>query len=462
VLIARAGRRDGSVHDVRVDDGRITEIEDRLRPQRDEDVIDARRGALVPGLHDHHVHLRALAAYDASIDAGPSAVRDAGALRDRFAAASRTANGDCLRAVAYHESVAGDLDRDRLDELAPAGVAVRVQHRSGALWVLNSEAVARAGLDRIDEPGVERDATGRVTGRLWRRDDLVRRALPGAPPDYAALAARAAAFGVTGFTDATPHATRDGAAELARDLRAAGVPQRLHLMGARRSTPPADATLGPVKVLLDDDTLPAIDDLAASVRAAHDESRAVAVHCVTRVQLIVALNAFDGAGARAGDRIEHGSVVPTELVDELRRMRLTVVTQPHFVAERGDEYLRDVDAHDVPDLYRCGSLLAAGVSVAAGTDAPFGAPDPWASITAAVTRRTRSGRGLGADERVDVPTALDLYLGAPDAPARPRAVHVGAPADLCVLHLAWDELAPALPEVAVRATIIAGALAFSG
>jgi hypothetical protein len=48
------------------------------------------------------------------------------------------------------------------------------------------------------------------------------------------------------------------------------------------------------------------------------------------------------------DRIEHGAVIPAEMVADLRG--LTVVSQPHFVAERGEQYLRDVAPEDLPDL----------------------------------------------------------------------------------------------------------------
>src|SRR5439155_480481 len=54
--------------------------------------------------------------------------------------------GEWLRAVGWagHEH---DLDRDVLDAVVPDR-PVRVQHRSGALWVLNSAALRRVGLDQ--------------------------------------------------------------------------------------------------------------------------------------------------------------------------------------------------------------------------------------------------------------------------------------------------------------------------
>jgi predicted amidohydrolase YtcJ len=218
----------------------------------------------------------------------------------------------------------------------------------------------------------------------------------------------------------------------------------------------ARASLGPVKVLLDDDALPTLDDLGETIRAAHAEHRAVAFPCVTRLQLVVAITALDAAGAGPGDRIEHGSVVPAEMLAHLRRLRLTVVTQPHFVAERGDDYLREVDPDDRGSLYRVRSLVAAGIPVAAGTDAPFGGFDPWASMAAAVDRRTRSGQDVGAGERIAARAAVDLYLGAAGAPAAPRTIAVGQPADLCVLGVPWRAVPSALRDAPVQRTYVAG------
>jgi predicted amidohydrolase YtcJ len=117
------------------------------------------------------------------------------------------------------------------------------------------------------------------------------------------------------------------------------------------------------------------------------------------------------------------------------------VTQPGFVAERGDRYLEEVEPDDLPHLWPCRSLLDAGVRVGAGTDAPFGHPDPWRAVGAAVSRRTDGGQVLGASEAVDPRTALDLFLAElTDPGGRPRRVRPGAPAELCLLDAPLDEV----------------------
>jgi predicted amidohydrolase YtcJ len=214
---------------------------------------------------------------------------------------------------------------------------------------------------------------------------------------------------------------------------------------------------GPRKLLLDDATLPPLDDLAAAIAAAHARGEPVAVHCVTRLQLVLTLAALDQAKPIAGDRIEHAAVVPPELRDEMRRLGVTVVTQPNFVAERGDAYLADVDPDDLDLLYPCATLRAAGVPVAGGTDAPFGRPDPWAAMRAATERRAhRSGRPVAAHERVEARTALGLFLGRPDAPAVERRIEPGAPADLCLLDCPFAGALEALSPDVVAVTIARG------
>jgi predicted amidohydrolase YtcJ len=219
-------------------------------------------------------------------------------------------------------------------------------------------------------------------------------------------------------------------------------------------------SVGPVKVMLHDDDLPPADDLAERFRVAHHADRPVAVHCVTRAQVVLTLAALQQAGSATGDRIEHGSVLPDEIVGDVRRMGVTVVTQPNFVAERGDEYLKDVDGDDLPLLYRCKSLIDAGVAVAAGTDAPFGGADPWAAVTAAIERKTPSGAVLGANETLPPARALALFLGEATSPATLRLVQPGAVADLCVLRCSLSDAFANPGADLVRAAIMNGTVAY--
>ena len=456
-LLIRGGAVDGQTVDLRIDDGVVDAMEPQLAPCSEDEVLEAGGAEVIPGLHDHHVHLRSLAASATSVSVGPPDIRTADDLRQRLVQAAGRSTGSWIRATGYHESVAGPLDRYRLDELVPGGTLLRVQHRSGGLWILNSVALSAIQLDGVDLPGIERDADGRPTGRLWRLDRWLATRVPSVDADVASMVARSFRFGVTGWTDADPTDDAGAATALASTLAGQPVTPRLCLMappGAR--SPGEGALLGPVKVMLDDDQLPSLEGLTQRVTTAHRGRRPVAVHCVTTVQLWLTLLALADAGALPGDRIEHGAEIPPEAFAPLRATGVVVVTQPNLVAERGDRYREEVPAEDLPNLWRLRSLLDAGVPVAAGTDAPFGDPDPWAAMRAAVSRTTLDGFVLSPEERVTPVTARALFFGGPETPHRPRVIRRGSVADLCVVEAASRPGEPVLDADGVRATVLDG------
>ncbi len=412
--------------------------------------IAAAGGALLPGLHDHHIHLLATAAAMASIDlsAAPS-----------LEVALGDAPGDgWLRVVGYHDAIAGQLDRWVLDRVAPDR-PVRVQHRSGMMWVLNSAALRSVGAPL--PIGAMRRADGEPDGRFLREDDWLRARLAATEvPNLDAVFAALRRQGITSVTDMTPVGAIADLQALA-DAVAASCTDADDLRVTASTAPalsdaaaPVPLRLGPVKVLADEDSLPELDDLVGWITAAHARGRSVAVHCVTRAVLAFVLAAFESAGSRRGDRIEHGAVVPPDFADQLHRLGLIVVTQPAFIHARGDQYRVDVDADDLPHLWPCGSLLDAGVGVGASTDAPFGPLDPWMAMETATRRTTSTGAVLGAGERIDASTALSMWLSSADAPAGPsRTVSVGAAARLCLIDRPLADALAHLADVRVVRTI---------
>ena len=220
--------------------------------------------------------------------------------------------------------------------------------------------------------------------------------------------------------------------------------------------------IGAVKLVLSEYAPPAFEDLETWIGAAHDEGRPVAIHCVTRAELALAVGAFSSVGCADGDRIEHASIAPPDLAERLATLGLVVVTQPNFVRERGDAYRRDVAASDRPWLYRCRGLLEAGVSLGAGTDAPFGDPDPWLAMQASLDRRTETGAVLGEHESLAPERALALFTTAADAPGgAPRRVEPGVAADLCLLDRPWSAARDRLASEDVVTTWAGGRITWS-
>ncbi|WP_029106451.1 amidohydrolase family protein [Mycobacterium sp. URHD0025] len=423
MLIRRATLLDGAVVDLRVGDT-IEAVGQALPPQPGEHVLDAAFGTVIPGLHDHHLHVYSAAAEQDSLRVGPAEVAGEAELA-RILRTAVVADDGWIRAVGYHEAVAGPLDRYSLDRLVP-DVPVRVQHRTGVLWTVNSPGLVLLG--RSDHPD----------GRLRSADPTWSEALERRPAAVGEFSARLARYGVTGVTDATP------------DLRAADRPtdlrQRVHF-------------LAPGKRILHDDGLD-LDDLTAWIAERHRAGEPVAVHCVTAAQLVVTIAALQAAGGHPADRIEHAAMVPLDCIDDLVALGITVVTQPNFVAERGDQYRTDVPPAEQDQLWRLATLLAAGVPVALSTDAPFGAPDPWAAMRAAVHRRTPRGVVLNPVERISGRRALTLFLGSARNPALPRRIASGEPGDLCLLTDSPQRVVDTLDADLVAATIVGGVVVF--
>jgi predicted amidohydrolase YtcJ len=425
--------------------GVITEIGTALSAAAERQ-IDCGGGALLPGLHDHHVHLLATAAAAESVQCGPPRVRVREDLRRALESAAT--QGGWIRGVGFDEGAVGVLDRTVLDEFR-ADVPVRVQHRSGALWVVNTAAARVLDLDGEQAGGIERDAAGRVTGRLWRLDGWLRERLgPPAVPDLGALGRRLCRYGLTGVTDASPGLT-PATVEL---LSGGALPQRVILLGD-------PAGRAPWKIVVADHDLPVPGQLQALIEGVRP--RPVALHCVTRTALVVALAALREAGPVAGDRIEHAAVCPPEVAAMLAGLRVPVVTQPSLVALRGDDYLDRVEPQDQPFLWPFASLLRAGVGVGCSSDAPYGELDPWQAIVAARDRIALSGRAVAPGERVGAEAALAGFLTSWDDPGgAAQTVQIGARADLVLLD---QPVARALGDPAaghVRLTMIGGTVVF--
>ena len=253
-------------------------------------------------------------------------------------------------------------------------------------------------------------------------------------------------YGVTGVTDATPDFEVSDIVKLMEAHRRGELLQRVHC-------------LAPGKRILHDGDLD-LAELTAWVAERHAADAPVAVHCVTTAQLVVALSALREVGTHPQDRIEHAAVVPDDSMADLTDLGVTVVTQPNFVAERGDQYLTDVPAAEHHELWRVASLRSAGVKVALSTDMPFGEGDPWATMRAAVHRTTAGGAVLGPDECVSAREALTMFFGTSGQPTDPRAIQPGQPGDLCVLAAPPAEVLDELDSHMVAATVVAGEVVF--
>ena len=402
------------------------------------DCIDCEGATVLPGFVDPHCHPLALGAALRAVDCGPRAVRSIGDIQDRLSrAASRTPAGAWVKAAGYDDLRLADRRHPTRADLdaAVADRPVRLTHGSGHAVVLNTAAMRLLGIDggTPEPPGgvIDRDArTGEPTGLLLEMSAFVAERMPPADPAETRANARVASeallsAGVTSVADAGPRNTA-GRLDLYRDLRERGdFVQRVQVMtdatqdmpGARMRD--AGVCLGAAKISLSltSGTLhPRRETVLAAARKAAADGRQLAVHAIEREAIHEAATAMLLAHGMLPRpdlrwRIEHASECPPGAVRDIRKAGAMVVSQPGFIGQRGARYLLAADQGGAaPEhLYPLRSLTEAGITVAAGSDAPTGPYAPLAGIQAAATRLPADGRACGVSQAVTVEEALRMH-----------------------------------------------------
>ena len=448
-----------SLTDIRLSDGKVLEL-GLIAPLRNEEVIECKQNLIIPGLNDHHAHLASYAASLNSIKCGPPEIKSPAELKS---ALENAPGSEWLRGIGFHESVSPKIDRDWLDRYGP-NRPIRIQHRSGRLWILNSlgEAIIQQRADSLARH--ERKRLSQAAGKLYDVDELISNLTRAEPPPLTTASQILTSYGVTGINDMTP-ANDPESFNWFNELQMKGDLQQKILMSGRLKlsdcTDTETLAVGSTKVHLHDNMLPDFEEFVDLIKKSQTQRRGVAVHCVTEVALVFTLAAMRASGYSAGNRIEHASVVPTTLIDQLKELDLAIVTQPNFLHEKGDYYFKEIPAKDHDYLYRCRSLIDADVPLAFGTDMPFGKADPWKAMQAATNRQTLEGHVFNYNERVTPEQALEGFLGTLESPFKKRKVSINSKADLCLLDAPWDQIRSDLDARHVAHTIIDGEIVYS-
>ncbi len=457
---------------VAVSDGLIADV-GLGKPPRDwtgsaAKAIDCQGGTLMPGFNDAHCHVLATAAALLAVDCSPSAVSSIEDIKARLKARAAGSPTDAwIRATGCNEFYLRENrhpTRRDLDDAVPDR-PVRLAHRSGHAVVLNSRALALAGIHK-DTPDptygvIDRDDTGEPTGLLLEMDDYLEGVVPPLSQEEIHTGVRlfndqCLALGITSLQDATPGNSPERW-RLFQEIKEQGIlTPSLTLMAGASHLPRfleegcafgytgTGIRLGAAKVMLTTTTgslNPPREELHRIVGEAHRSGFQVAIHAVEMEAVEAAIEAISlqtqSSGTPLRHRIEHCSECPPHLVERIARGGITVATQPGFVYYSGERYLSEVAEERQAWLYPIGSLSAAGVPLAAGSDAPVVPLDPIAGIYAAVTRRAESGGHVLPHEAVGVEDALRLYtLGSAYASFEEQAagsIEKGKRADLTLL-----------------------------
>jgi predicted amidohydrolase YtcJ len=461
-------------------------------------VVDMGSAAVVPGLHDFHLHLVGMARARSEVVLDDAADFET-VLEMVHAAASQLGPDAWLRGRGWHEAALASGELMRLDAAIGHRPALVYSHDGHSAWA-SFATLQRAGVDAAtpDPPGgrLERNPDGTPNGILRERaTDLLESVagrVDGEALDRAlrATVADLAALGITGAVDAGDSTADSGMGQFAAlgDRAAAMLAAGERLDGRIRLTVnvPAAAIgaaaglglrtgqlldgastvrVGWAKAFVDGAlgsrtaalfapygcgppgetgiTRLTADELDAHLTAGREARIALAVHAIGDRAVASVLDALDRASPRvaavAPDRIEHLQLMRPSDVPRLAVGDVTASLQPiHCASDR--PLVDGCWADRAEQAYPWRSLLSAGTRLAFGSDAPIEAVNPWLGVFAALHRRL-PGDGSAdwhPEQALDINAAIGGYTSGPAAAAgRADEGHLrpGAQADLAVLNV---------------------------
>ncbi len=469
---------------------------------RDVEVIDAGGRTVLPGLIDAHNHYLATAEALASVNVRfPHVGSRADLTRVIGEAAELTPPGRWIRAVGLDWSKFPDGQpptRADIDE-ATLGHPVIVYHVSVHHALVNTPAMRERGISDSapDPPGGRfvRDEAGRMTGLcLDTATDLIlpvvvdigchgpnfHTLLPG--EDTVGLLEDAArvyfAAGLTTVCD--PQVTRREL-RIYREAAARGVPgPRVALMPLSNHLDDyeaiglsgpfgddrlriaamklyADGTLiggtawfsepyGP-KSEFTGSTYWQPNQLRDLVVRAHRNGWRVGIHTQGDLAMAMSLDAIEAA-MRADPRheprhrIEHCGFPTPDQIGRMASLGVIPVNQPNFLVDSGDDFIRHLGqrAHRLQPMRE---ELDAGIQPVLSSDAFVSSLRPLDTISAAMTRATRSGAPIGEAQRLTLDEALRAHtidaavaIGMED---RLGSIEPGKLADIAIVDGSLEE-----------------------
>jgi predicted amidohydrolase YtcJ len=455
--------------------------------------MDCGGKTLIPGFVDAHCHVFAYAENLVSLDLSPGA--NVFSISDMQQAIRMFCKdqvpGKWIRGKGYNEFYLEEKRHPTRRDLDPAAPLnpVKLTHRSGHAHVLNSMALQQAEItaETGDPPGglIDREPeTGQPTGILFGMGQYLAKRIPALEDDELERGVGLAnekllGYGITSVQDASSTNDRNRWNRFASWKRREIFRPRLTMMREAAGSPeflPYASDIGEehlrpggVKIIVDQVTgslQPGRAELQALVSAIHTAGLQASIHAIEEEEIEAACDAIRYALSRQPvrdhrHRIEHCSICPSRVLQNLRDLDIVVVTQPAFLHYSGQRYQETIPAGDLPHLYVIGSLLESGVRVGFGSDFPIADPNPLVGIQAAVTRKSAGGAAISAEQAIQVSDALHMYtLGAATANFEEGIKGSLAPGKLAdIVMLNGDPLAtPAenLRDLRVLMTIIGG------
>lgn len=433
--------------------GRIAYVGDREEAERlagpGASRVDLEGRALLPAFLDPHSHLLACAYARLQVPLGECA--GWGEITDRLSRhvqARGVQPGEWVKGTGYDQNALAEgaaPDRFCLDRACPNNPVV-IQHASGHAGVFNTLALERLGALNGD-CGLERDGQGELTGRgeenpfldlLGRipMDGLedVLRAFQGAQEEYASHGIATAQEGLLQPVMAPVYQEILRRGLLYLDVNAYVPPadyDRLRGQFAQGvSASPGIFRAAGMKIFLDGSpqggtawvrepyagggcgTSTMTDgQVLSAFRQALDRDAQLLAHCNGDRAAEQYLTLLAQAEREAGKKLCRPVMIHAQLLglDQLERVKALGVIPSFFVAHVyhwGEIHVKNFGLDRAGRISPAGSALAQGIPFTFHQDSPVIPPDMLETIWCACVRRTKTGRVLGAEERIPVEAAL--------------------------------------------------------
>ena len=433
--------------------GRIAYVGDREEAERlagpGARRVDLEGRALLPAFVDPHSHLLACAYARLQVPLGECA--GWGEIADRLSRHVQERGiqpGEWVKGTGYDQNALAEgaaPDRFCLDRACPHNPVV-IQHASGHAGVFNTLALERLGVLNGD-CGLERDGQGELTGRgeenpfldlLGRipMDGLedVLRAFQGAQEEYASHGITTAQEGLLQPVMAPVYQEILRRGLLYLDVNAYVPPadyDRLRGQFAQGvSASPGTFQVAGMKIFLDGSpqggtawvrepyagggcgTSTMTDgQVLSAFRQALDRDAQLLAHCNGDRAAEQYLTLLAQAEREAGKKLCRPVMIHAQLLglDQLERVKALGVIPSFFVAHVyhwGEIHVKNFGLDRAGRISPAGSALARGIPFTFHQDSPVIPPDMLETIWCACVRRTKTGRVLGAEERIPVEAAL--------------------------------------------------------
>ncbi len=185
----------------------------------------------------------------------------------------------------------------------------------------------------------------------------------------------------------------------------------------------------------------------------------LAIHAIGDAAIREVVRGYIDSNCRC--RIEHASVAPPSVIEEMAKARVRVSVQPRFI--KSDYWVEERLGDRARWVYPFKSFLRLGLEVGFSSDTPVEDPNPFEGIYFAITRGVLSR--LSSSESLDVETSMYLYtsgsasiLGDHNA----GCLEPGCYTDVVVLsHDPLEVYVEEIPSIEVLATMVGGKFVYN-